>query len=251
MKLKKTCFMLLVILTLIIIYKINTNNKINYLSLGDSFAAGQNPYGKIGYGYSDYIKDYLKDTNLLNNYTKDFTHSEDRIVDLTNKITNNEKIKINNKMLSIQTAIEKADLITISIGSNDIFEKSGLNDMSFNIDNISKFNTYIKDMENDLDSLLKIVRKYNNKKIILVGYYNPLSPLSLKYTRELEPVFLKINETYNNISKKYKCDFIDIYEIFKENPEYIPNPTDIHPNIDGYQVISSQIINILKKSSIN
>lgn len=251
MKYKKSIFMLLVLVGIFLIYKLNTNNKINYLALGDSFAAGQNPYGEIGYGYTDYIKDYLKKENILNNYTKEFTYSEDRINDLTNKIRKNEKVKIQNKDVSIQNAIEKADIITISIGANDLFEKTGLKDMSYNLENIDKFYEYLDDMKKDLDELLKLIRKYNNNQIILIGTYNPLSTISSKYTRELEPIFLKINEIYSNISKNNNCEYIDIYEIFKENPEYLPNPTDIHPNIEGYEVISSQIINILKKSRIN
>ena len=44
-----------------VIYNIfkENNNKIYYIALGDSIAEGMNPYGNIGYSYSDYIKDYL------------------------------------------------------------------------------------------------------------------------------------------------------------------------------------------------
>ena len=251
MKYKKTLFMLAVVFGLFMIYKLTNNNKINYLALGDSFAAGQNPYGEKGYGYTDYIKDYLKKENILENYSKDFTCEDDRIVDLTERINKNEKIEINGKSTSIQHAIEKADIITISIGSNDIYQKSGLSDMSYNLENIDKFNDYLDEIESDLDNLLKTVRKLNNKQIILIGQYNPLSPLSSKYTRELEPIFMKINDIYSSVAKKNNTSYIDIYEIFKENPEYLPNPIDIHPNIEGYEVISSQIINILKKSIVN
>ena len=52
---------------------------------------------------------------------------------------------------------------------------------------------------------------------------------------------------YEQVAKNNNCDYVDIYEIFKENPEYLPNPNDTHPNSSGYEVISSQIINILKK----
>ena len=62
---------------------------------------------------------------------------------------------------------------------------------------------------------------------------------------------MKVNEEYEKVATKNNCDYIDVYEIFKENPEYLPNPTDIHPSNSGYEVISAQIIDILKKSNTN
>lgn len=251
MKYKKSIFLALVIIGIFWIYRVNADNKIYYISLGDSFAVGQNPYGEIGYGYSDYVNKYLKKQDSLKFYSKDFASSGDRIVDLINKIEKNEKITLQDGELSIQTAIEKADVITLSIGANDLFERAGLNDMNYNLEKLEETENYIPEISKNLDKLIKLIRKYNNKKIILVGYYNPLAPLSSKYMRELEPLFMKINETYETIATKNKCDYIDVYEIFKENPEYIPNPTDIHPSNSGYEVISAQIIDILKKSNIN
>lgn len=251
MKYKKYIFLALVVIGIFWIYKVNADNKIYYVSLGDSFAAGQNPYGEIGYGYSDYVNKYLKSQDSLKFYSKDFAASGDRIVDLINKIEKNEKVTLQDGNLSIQTAIEKADVITLSIGANDLFEHAGLNDMNYNLEKLEETEKYIPEISKNLEKLVKLIRKYNNKKIIIVGYYNPLAPLASKYTRELEPLFMKINEAYENIATKNKCDYIDVYEIFKENPEYIPNPTDIHPSNSGYEVISAQIIDILKKSNIN
>ncbi len=251
MKYKKYIFLILVIIGIFWIYKLNSNNKIYYISLGDSLAAGQNPYGEIGYGYSDYVNKYLKSQNLVEFYSKDFAASGDRIIDLINKIEKNEKVELHDKELRIQTAIEKADVITLSIGANDLFEHAGLNDMNYNLEKLSEAEKYLDEISENLDKLIKLIRKYNNKKVILVGYYNPLSPLSSKYTRELEPLFMKVNEEYEKVATKNNCDYIDVYEIFKENPEYLPNPTDIHPSNSGYEVISAQIIDILKKSNTN
>lgn len=251
MKYKKYIFLVLVIIGIFWIYKLNSNNKIYYISLGDSLAAGQNPYGEIGYGYSDYVNKYLKSQNLVEFYSKDFAASGDRIIDLINKIEKNEKVELHDKELRIQTAIEKADVITLSIGANDLFEHAGLNDMNYNLEKLSEAEKYLDEISENLDKLIKLIRKYNNKKVILVGYYNPLSPLSSKYTRELEPLFMKVNEEYEKVATKNNCDYIDVYEIFKENPEYLPNPTDIHPSNSGYEVISAQIIDILKKSNTN
>lgn len=251
MKYKKSIFLALVIIGVFWIYKANADQKIYYISLGDSLAAGQNPYGEIGYGYSDYVNKYLKSNDSLEFYSKDFTSPEDRIVDLINRIEKNEKVKLQDEELSIQTAIKKADIITLSIGSNDLFEKAGLSDMKYNLEKSDEIEEYLEEIKENLDKLIKLIRKYNDNKIIIVGYYNPLSPISSKYTRELEPIFMKVNEYYEEVALKNNCDYIDVYEIFKENPEYLPNPTDIHPSNSGYEVIAAQIIDILKKSNIN
>lgn len=251
MKYKKTIFLVIILIGVFLIYKLNTNTKVYYLSLGDSLAIGQNPYGEIGYGYSDYVNKYLKKNNKLKFYSKDFASSGDRIVDLIAKIEKNEKTKLQDEEITIQNAISKANVITLSIGANDLFEKAGLNDMNYNLDKVDETEKYLPEIISNLDKLLKLIRKYNDDKIILIGYYNPLAPLSSKYTRELEPLFMKVNENYKAVAESNGCDYIDVYEIFKENPEYLPNPSDIHPSNTGYEVISDQIIDILQKNSIN
>ena len=60
---------------LTIIFFITKDTKVYYLSLGDSLASGQTPYGKISNSYSDYIKDYLDEEGVLEFYTKDFSKS--------------------------------------------------------------------------------------------------------------------------------------------------------------------------------
>ena len=51
-----------------LIYNRTYTLKINYVALGDSVAAGRNPYGVDDYGYTDYVKDYLQKNDKLNNY---------------------------------------------------------------------------------------------------------------------------------------------------------------------------------------
>ena len=57
MKFKKIIFLILVVLTIFLTYKYFNNDKLNYIPLGDSVAAGENSYGELGYGYVDYVKD--------------------------------------------------------------------------------------------------------------------------------------------------------------------------------------------------
>ena len=164
MKYKKTIFLVIILIGVFLIYKLNTNTKVYYLSLGDSLAIGQNPYGEIGYGYSDYVNKYLKKNNKLKFYSKDFASSGDRIVDLIAKIEKNEKTKLQDEEITIQNAISKANVITLSIGANDLFEKAGLNDMNYNLDKVDETEKYLPEIISNLDKLFKlIIIIYSNK----------------------------------------------------------------------------------------
>ena len=58
---KKIIFILILFLSCYFIYNLTIDSKINYLTIGDSLSSGINIYGIKQYGYSDYVKDYLKE----------------------------------------------------------------------------------------------------------------------------------------------------------------------------------------------
>lgn len=247
MKIIKRIALLLIIILVISIYISNIDNKIYYVSLGDSLAEGIDPYGKISYGYSDYVESYLKQKKVLEAYTKKFASSGTRTTDLIREIEINKTILIDNKEVTIKNALMNADLITLSIGSNDLFYKLGINSFDFNINNINDLYTYVDDISLDIEKLIVLIQKYCKEDIILIGYYNPLSNKESLLTRELEPIFIYINSNLKKISKKHNIHYVDIYQIFKENPQYLPNPVDIHPSSAGYEIISKEIITIIEK----
>ena len=245
-KTKKLILLITILLSVIIIYILNIDKKIYYVALGDSLAAGQNPYNQIGYGYSDYISNYLKENNILQYYTKEYAQSGYRISDIEKDINENKKININGEDQGIKEILRKTDLITLSIGANDLFSKINVSI----VNDSSNLNIYIDETLTKLDKLITNIKRYFKKEMILIGYYNPLAATSSEHCRELEPIFIKINNGMKNIAKKHNIHYIEIYEIFKENPEYLPNPNDIHPSSKGYQVIASSIIDVIEQNII-
>lgn len=250
-KIKKIIILLLILILVFTIYVLNVDKKIYYVALGDSLAAGQNPYNQIGYGYSDYISNYLQENNLLQYYTKDFAKSGYRITDIEKDINENKKINIDGETQGIKEVLRKADLLTLSIGANDVLSKISYT-IASNIDSnqIANINSYIEETLENLDNLIDNIQQYFKNDMVLVGYYNPLAATSSEYCRELEPLFIKINSGMKKIAKKHNIHYIGIYEIFKENPEYLPNPKDIHPSSKGYQVIASSIIDVIEQNII-
>jgi len=252
MKFKRILLLLGLLLSVFLIYVITIDKKIYYVALGDSLAEGQNPYSMIGYGYSDYVSNYLKNNDILEFYTKKFAKSGYRITDLRRDIEDNKRITIENREVAIKEALAKSDLITISIGANDLFYKLSItSNMSFSIERIDEVYAYIDEIVSDLDSLLKMIRKYANEDIILIGYYNPLIGVSTNEKEKIDNLFLYSNEKFKEIADIYDVYYVDIYNIFKNHPEYIPNPLDIHPSLDGYEDIAKEIIKLIEEKILD
>lgn len=238
---KKILVFSAIVFSVFLIYLCNMDKKVYYLALGDSLASGDGAYGKRIKGYSDYVSDYLKEKNLLETYVDDFAQSGYRTTDLINSIVDNKKVSVNKKQVTMQNALIKADLVTVSIGANDILNK--LNTES-PIDYVSLYN-YIDDLGDDLEELLSLMREYCKEDIVLVGYYNPYPYLNNKNS---DDVFSYLNTKYEKISKEYDVTYIEISTLFKENPQFLPNENDIHPSGDGYRAISGEIISALNKT---
>ena len=237
---KKILLFSTIILIIFIIYLCNIDNKVYYLAVGDSLATGQ-ALNKNTKGYPDIIKNYLQKKQILETYIDEFAQNGYRTTDLINDIENNKKQKIKNKEISLEHALIKADLVTISIGANDILNKINIEEpLDYN-----EIYNYIDDLTIDLDKLLKLIRQYCKEDIILVGYYNPYPYLDNKNTNK---IFDYLNKKYKKISNKYNISYIEISDIFKENPNFLPNANDIHPSKEGYEAIAQEIIKTINKT---
>ena len=219
---KKVLLFLIVILSVFLIHLKNTDDEVYFLALGDSYSLGMTPYNGYDYGFNDYVKDYLSDKNVLEEYIVDFSKSGYRSVDLLRDILDNKSILINNDVLTIQQALIKSDLVTLSIGTNDI--NSSIN---LDIDTM-----YINDVMSDMESLLVLLRKYCKEKIIAVGYIVPNENYEV------------VNSLYEQLCNKYNIIYINSYELLNDG-KYFPNPNNIHPSKEGYHVIADKIIDNL------
>jgi lysophospholipase L1-like esterase len=248
---KKIIIVILIIGIPIMIYLMTVDNKVYYLALGDSLAAGQNPYKGISYGYTDYVSNHIKSKNKLSFYTKKFAISGYRTTDLINDINQNKYVVINSKKVTIKHALTKADVITLSIGANDLFYKLGVTDIDLAYYNTTNLNKYVDEVVLDIEKLVLLIRKYCKEDIILVGYYNPLWSMRKIYAKDFDPVFVYANEQLKQLSKKYNLYYADIYKIFEQNADFLPNPLDIHPSNEGYSAISKKIIKIIDENILN
>ena len=230
-KIIKLFSLLLIIILVFEIYTYGKSNKLYYLALGDSLAAGINPYGKIDYGYNDYIKDYLTNKKKLA-YYKNYAKTGYETSNITEDLNNNLKLK---------NDLRESDIVTISIGANNLLHK--IDFKKFEISRIKELKNQIRLIIPDLDKCFNEIRKYAKEEIIIVGYYNPIPFLFNTNSKDLDNIFAYIDDQYKNLAKKYNCKYISFYESFKKHTTYLPNPLDIHPSIEGYKEIADTIIN--------
>ena len=230
MKLLKRIIFLLTIIIILLINVYTKDNKIYYISLGDGLSLGVNSNNYISNGYSDYIKEYLENNKKLKFYTKEFSKEDARITDIINDIKNNREITIDNKKITLQYALSKSNIITISFGLNEILYKYSNNT------NMSYMYDYIDNYIEDMDKLLELIRKYNSKAIFILGYYNPINH------QELDKYIIYANDKLINLCNKNKTNYVDLYNIFKNNNNLIYNINNSYPNSDGYKLIANEIL---------
>lgn len=228
---KKIIFILILFLTCYFIHIKTKDNKIYYMSLGDAISYGSTPYTEKGYGYSDYLKDYLKENNRLEGYNKIFAKKDYRITDLINSLDTNKSISIDNKTITINQLISKSDIITLSIGMNELYYKLMLDN-----DNIYD---YINTMMEDITTLFNKINKLNHRKILVLNYYN--------ITNKNQDIFNYANIRLKQITETNGFEYVDIAKYLNNNPKFFINTTNFIPNNEGYYQIYQIIVEKIKK----
>ncbi len=192
---KKILIIGLIIISILLIYSFTKDKNIFYLNISDT----ENPY-------TVFITDYISSKNRLEKYINNFSLEDYRITSLINDINENKSININGRNQSIKNALVKADLITLSIGSTDLYYKLTCYD-------VNEMYEYVDSLLIDYEELFRLIRKITKEKIIVFGYTsllmdkieiidyfnNKLQEKCLEYKID----FMKINsETENNLKKE-------------------------------------------------
>ena len=84
---------------------------------------------------------------------------------------------------------------------------------------------------------------YAKSDVIVIGFYNPYQYLNT-YKSDIDYYIKKLNSLVLEICKKHNVKFIDLYNVFNDKLEYLPNPNSIYPTELGYR----EIFNIVKNS---
>lgn len=231
MKFKIGAILLVGLFMTIIIYLKVDNNDINFLSLGDGIATGMTPYHIEGYDYNDYLSEYLSQKDNVANYYKNFSEPDETVVSLLNKIADN--INILENKIKIKQAIQKADVITIALGMDELNSYA-----SKKILGSSKITGYL----NKYEELFQKITQLNKNKIFVISLYE--SNLIAK------DKISKINTELEKLCQKYSVTFIDISDI-RNNSEFFIQKNSYYPNYKGQKYIFEKIISTFTIETFN
>ena len=141
--------------------------------------------------------------------------SEELLEDIDNNIEIYENV-------TIQNIINSASIITIMLNPNEIYNTKTYNELEIIINNINQ--------------ILSKIRKISNAKIYFLGFYN------IYDNKEKDNKIIYTNSKIENLCKKYKIDYIDLYNVLK-NRKYLFYINDNNlPNKDANIMISNEIL---------
>lgn len=212
------------ILTLLV-NTITVDNKIMLVSIGDGLSLGMTPYKVAGTSFNDYLKEELESKKKLQGYNNEFSQSYLTIHELNEYIEDNLVGKFTR--VPIKQTLAKADVITISIGIDEFAQKSLQNTIN---------NEQIESYINEMKLLLKSIREFYDKKIIIIGLYPA-------YNFEKKDV-IEVNNKLKKEAGKYNCLFYDIYPFYLNNSYFLTN-TSYYINYLAHQKIASDLLKML------
>lgn len=229
-RLKKLFILLIISLSVYLIYYFTNNNSLTYLALGDGLAMGENTYGGTTYSYNQHFKDYLDKNEKPGLYIDQYNSKTKNINSLYNDILKDKKVTINNNTYTLKRLLQEADIITISIGLNDVIYE-------YNIKNKPYLSSYeedkiIKFITTNYEALLKEIRRYTKRKIYLIGYpYH-----NTKYDK----LITKLNNYFQQLSLNNANIIYINSKILLDDSCYDKNNT-LFPNSKGYEKIAENL----------
>lgn len=206
----------------IIIYFYTRKEEINIVALGDGVSIGMTPYNIEGYSYNDYLKNDFENIHKLNKYYE-FGGFGKTVKELIYEIKENKSKSFKDDKIEIQRAINEADILTISIGMDELSE-----------DKITK--QIILDYEDDIKELLSMIKMLNNKKVYVIGLYT--------IKKEELPNIEKLNTIIRTEVENNNFTFIDITNIINKKEYYLDNKS-YYINYEGHKVIYNEIKKVL------
>ncbi|WP_159721750.1 SGNH/GDSL hydrolase family protein [Enterococcus sp. CSURQ0835] len=226
----------------------NYKETVHYVAVGDSLTQGVGDETKRG-GFVPLVANYLKDHYQLKTIqTENFGISGERSDQILKRVKKDDEL---------QRSLKSSDLITITVGGNDLLQAFQKN---LTASSAKKFARPIKTYTEHTEDLLTAVRKLNKTApIYVVGIYNPYY-LNFPDVKEMQ----KVVDSWNDATKKltqdvYQCYFIPVNDLlYKGLPEKTAKSADtqqsttdssvknnvlydkdnFHPNNLGYQIMA-------------
>ncbi|AWE08881.1 endoglucanase [Lysinibacillus sp. 2017] len=228
-----------------------TEEQLNYLALGDSLAAGMNENHEIGYGYADFIAlQYTDEVNQIQ-FNKGFSFPGYTTVNVLNDIQADVTKNIydldgpSQTTTTIHKAIKQADLISLSVGANDVLKYVNRSESGqFTFDLPAVLQT-IQTVSANYEKIFAEIKKINpDADVIVMGLYNPYPYLQdAAIQTQLNTLVSTMNNAIKAVVEKNEGVFSEVADIIASNHlEYLPNPNNVHLGEAGYEVVAEKMM---------
>ncbi|MEK4080286.1 GDSL-type esterase/lipase family protein [Solibacillus sp. FSL K6-1126] len=209
-----------------------------YLALGDSLTRGVGDETQ-DYGYTIRLQQELEKWPMVEE------------VELDNRGKNGRR---SNQLLSLlkrghyDEELKKANLVTITLGGNDVMKIVKKNLFSMKK---SMFDKELPKFAKRYKQVIAEIRRVNPEvPIILVGFYNPFSIV----VDEITPFDPIISEWNDEIEKLAATDenacFVSVEDLFVSNEDMVYHVDFFHPNSTGYDRMTKRIIESMQQCDI-
>ncbi|OMP65678.1 GDSL family lipase [Domibacillus epiphyticus] len=206
---------------------------VDVVSIGDSLTEGVGDSTNSG-GYVPYLEQQLESLDEIDEVSfVNFGKKGNRTDQLLKRLQTEE----------IQAEIEKADIVMITIGGNDVVKVMKENWSNLTIENFEQEEIGYGER---LHAILTEIRNLNDDAgIVLVGIYNPFGKIFVE-TEEDEEIVRSWNETGEAVAAEFdQTAFVSIENIFTEGSDGLFFEDQFHPNDLGYEQIAERIFDTI------
>ncbi len=205
-----------------------TNKEAHVTAIGDSLTQGVGDKVVDG-GYVGILDNTINKDNQLVTF-ENYGKRGNRSSQLLKRLEQPEIVQ----------SIEKADIVLITIGANDIMQVVKENFSDLTIKDFSQERVAYKERVKNIFERIKELN--SDADIYLLGFYNPFE----KYFKDLEELGMIVenwNNTGKNVAEQYdNVTYIPTVDLFKDTEKDLFSDDNFHPNHRGYQRIAKRVL---------
>ncbi len=208
------------------------------VSIGDSLTQGVGDIKELG-GYIPYLKEKLESQKDIR--TADF-------INFGIKGNRSDQLLKRLDQSKVQTAIQNADIVIITIGGNDVMKVFKQNLTHLKMETFLQEEKYYRER---LTNIIETVSTYNNQAtIILMGIYNPFMRWFADI-KEMDQIISTWNDTSSQVVEEFEqAYFVPVADIFNNYEEDLLYTDYFHPNNKGYELIADRFYTYFNEHSI-
>ena len=230
-----------------------TQKRLNYVAIGDSLTEGVGDQTNQG-GFIPLLSNAISEISDVNVVSQNFGVAGNPSTQIYKRMTKEKKI---------QSAIKKADVITITVGGNDVMKviRTQLTNLTEN-----SFEKPAQTYQKQLTEIFDFIRDNNpNAQVYVLGIYNPFY-LNFPDITEMQDIINHWNQTtQETIAQQKQMYFVPINDLLYQGVNGSKGVTTsdgevqtitnnalfeedhFHPNNIGYQIMSDAVAEAYKE----